>query len=301
MDKREKAEEAVDMIEQGFGVYPGYRRAHARGEVYEAEFTANGAAARWTTAPHFTRSPVRAVVRFSHFSPDPLWLDDESPVKGMAVRFELPDGQRASIVSVTSPVFFARTPETFNEMVSIYRSFSNGNPQVGSLFKLFLNYPDSRSGLKALRKMRAPGSFATGTYYAIHAFYFINEEGRRQPIKYEWVPDAETGRPSRGKGEFGYFEREMEERLSRGPVGFRLFIRLGRPDDPTDDPTKLWPDSRERIEIGHLSIRHRTSDLGGILFDPCEVTAGIEPSEDPILRFRPEAYRISHKRRQEGR
>ncbi|AQQ51960.1 catalase [Planococcus lenghuensis] len=301
MDKQEKAEKAVDMIEQGFGVYPGYRRAHARGEVYEAEFTANGAAARWTTAPHFTGGTVQAAVRFSHFSPDPLWLDDESPVKGMAVRFELPDGQRASIVSVTSPVFFAKTPETFNEMVSIYRSFSNGKPRLGDLFSLFLNYPDSRSGLKALRKMKAPASFASGAYYAIHAFYFVNEEGRRQPIKYEWEPDAEIERLPHGKGEFGYFEREMEERLSRGPVGFRLFIRLGRPGDPTDDPTKLWPENRERIEIGHLSIQRRTGDREGMLFDPCEVTAGIEPSEDRILRFRPEAYRISHKRRQEGR
>jgi catalase len=36
---------------------------------------------------------------------------------------------------------------------------------------------------------------------------------------------------------------------------------------------------------------------GPIVFDPMRVCDGIEPSEDPILRFRPEAYSVSVARR----
>ncbi|WP_088007328.1 catalase family peroxidase [Indiicoccus explosivorum] len=301
MDRPTMAEDTIDMIEKSFGVHPGYRRAHSRGELYEAEFTPTGKAADWTTAPHFTGGTVRAAVRFSHFSPNPYWADDASPVKGMAVRFELPDGSHASIVSVTAPVFFAKTPGTFNEMVEIYRSFRNGRPHFGQLMKLFFRYPDSRAWLKVFRKMKAPASFATSPYYAIHAFYFIDRHGRRQPVKYEWEPNAGKDMLPHGGGEFGYFERELDRRLSQGPIGFRLFITIGGQGDPTDDPTKMWPKDRERIEIGQLIVKRRIGEPDPILFDPSEVTAGIEPSEDPILQYRSPAYAVSYKRRVEER
>jgi len=37
-----------------------------------------------------------------------------------------------------------------------------------------------------------------------------------------------------------------------------------------------------------------------LVFDPSRVTDGIEGSEDPVLRFRPEAYSESIKRRTGG-
>jgi len=33
------------------------------------------------------------------------------------------------------------------------------------------------------------------------------------------------------------------------------------------------------------------------LFDPMRLTDGIEPSDDPVLRFRPRAYSVSVERR----
>ena len=295
------AETAVNKIEEVFGEYKGHRRAHARGGVYEAVFSANGSASEFTIAPHFRKGEVNALVRFSHFSPDPTWTDIMSPVKGMAVQFNLPDGEAANIVAVTSPVFIAKTPEVFTEMMGIAKSFKKGKPRLRDLGKLIKEYPESRSVIRVLWKMQAPASYSTGRYHSIHAFYFINGVGDRQPIKYQWEPEDGVESLSVKEGAAmhrGEYERELENRLSKGSVNFNLNIVLGEQGDPTDDPTRDWPKERRKVTIGRLAITKKApEETESTVFDPTAVTEGIECSEDRILNFRHPAYVISHGRR----
>lgn len=298
MDKL--AETAVDRIEKIFGTHPGYRRAHARGKSYRAHFTATGSASQLTTAPHLQEGESDALVRFSHFSPDPTWADAMSPVKGMAVQFQLPNEQVTNIVGVTSPIFFAKTPEIFTEMLGVVKSFKKGKPSLKELAALLADYPESGAMLNNIRKMQAPASFATGQYHSIHAFYFHNQHGQRQPIKYLWEPEGgpETLSPLDVVSlPIGFFEADIEDRLAAGPVNFRLDLILGQPEDPTDDPTKEWPASRQRLTVGYLTIGEEAPEADRIVFDPTLVTEGIECSEDRILNFRHDAYKISHQRR----
>ncbi|WP_394120883.1 catalase family peroxidase [Planococcus donghaensis] len=296
----ELAETAINRIEKVFGLYPGYRRAHARGKSYRAIFTATGSANQLTTAPHFQQGESSAFVRFSHFSPDPTWADAMSPVKGMAVQFRLPNGEATNIVGVTSPIFFAKTPEIFTEMLGVVKSFKKGKPSLKELAGLLADYPESGAMIDNIRKMQAPASFATGQYHSIHAFYFINQEGQRQPVKYLWEPEegVETLSPLDAVAlPVGFFEADIEDRIAKGPVNFRLDIILGEPGDPTDDPTKEWPENRKKITIGYLAITEEAPEADQIVFDPTLMTKGIECSEDRILNFRHDAYRISHQRR----
>lgn len=303
MEKKQLAGMAIDRIEKVFGKHNGYRRAHARGAIYEAVFTATGDAAHLTTAEHFQGGETKAAVRFSHSSPNPMWTDAMSPVKGMAVQFQLPGGELTNIVGVNAPVFFAKTPETFTEMLGLAKSLKKGRLPLRTLVKLLVKYPDSRAGIKVLRKMHAPASFLKGRYYSIHAFYFIDRVGNRTPVKYEWEPDAgvATLSPKEAKAmELGYFEKELDSRLKSGPAGFRLNVIIGEPGDPTDDPTKEWPKERRKIVAGHLEIRRSQLQDDGIRFDPAAMVQGIACSEDRILAFRSLAYGISHKRRTDG-
>ncbi|MGO1060281.1 catalase family peroxidase [Planococcus sp. FY231025] len=300
MDKQPLAETAVDRIETVFGEHRTYRRAHARGVIYEAEFTANGLAAKYTAAPHFQGGKVKALARFSHSSPDPTWTDVMSPVKGLGVQFRLPGGDITNIVGVNSPIFFAKTPEAFTEILGIVTSFKDGKPRLRELAKLLIRHPESRAAFKILKKMHAPASFATGRYHSIHAFYFISRDGKRTPIKYEWEPDAgmETLSPkSAGSLPFGYYEWEIEDRLQKGPVSFTLNIVLGEEGDPTDDPTVAWPEERQKVAIGKLEIGRPAPEAELEKFDPTVMTDGIECSEDRILHFRHPVYTVSHERR----
>ncbi|MDN7246736.1 catalase family peroxidase [Planococcus shenhongbingii] len=300
MEKQQLAGVAVDRIEKVFGEHPEYRRAHARGVIYEAIFSANGLAKEYTTAPHLQGGEIKAVARFSHSSPDPTWTDIMSPVKGLAVQFQLPEGEITNIVGVNSPIFLAKTPEAFTKILGIVTSFKRGKPRLRELAKLLIQYPESRAAIKVIKKMHAPASFATGRYHSIHAFYFIDQEGKRIPIKYEWEPDAgmETLSPKdAGSLPFGYYEWEIEDRLQKEPVSFRLNIVLGEEGDPTADPTIAWPKDRRKVTIGQLTLTQLAERADSLKFDPTVVTEGIECSEDQILNFRRAAYSISHERR----
>lgn len=300
MEKQQLAEVAVNRIERVFKTEPEFRRAHARGITFEGLFTPNGQAEEYTAAPHLQNEEIKTAVRFSHSSPNPNWNDVMSPVKGMAVQFQLPNGAVTNIVGVNSPIFFAKTPEVFTEMLGIVKSFQNGKPRLRELVKLLVKYPESRAGVKVIRKMHAPASFATGRYYAMHAFYFTNRAGHRTPIKYEWEPAAgvDTLSPADAAAlKIGHYESEIEERLNLDAVRFQLNIVIGEEGDPTDDPTQEWPEERRKITVGELAILPKQLDSDLFLFDPTVMAEGVACSDDRILNFRHAAYSVSNDRR----
>jgi catalase len=80
-----------------------------------------------------------------------------------------------------------------------------------------------------------------------------------------------------------------------------LSVQIAEDGDAVDDPSIPWPDERPWVTIGRLEItglahdREQGDDV--LVFDPTRVTDGIELSDDPILRFRTQAYAESVLRR----
>ncbi|MNX36722.1 Catalase-related peroxidase precursor [compost metagenome] len=300
-DPRTLAQQAVDSIEDFDGPYRGFRRAHAKGACFRAVFTPNGSASPLTTAAHLQHQEVPAVVRFSGSNPDPGMADLLSPAKGMAVQFHLPDKSITNIVAATIPVFFARTPESFIDIMKTVAAFKHKElslqEKIGAVIE---HFSESKNAFLHLGALKPPVSYATSRYFSIHAFYFVNDKGDRQAVKYEWEPDlgiqALSAREAKSQPP-DYLEEDLIKRTAQGRVSFKLNIVLGDPTDPTDDPTLTWPDQRERMEIGSLSITGPIPEPDGLIMDPTLLTPGIELSEDPILNFRHEAYAISHHRR----
>ncbi|ALS75255.1 catalase [Planococcus rifietoensis] len=299
MEASQKEQHAVNQIEEVFGEHKGYRRAHARGAGYKGLFEGSGEAIGLTDAEHFKNTTIPVLVRFSHFSPDPTWADAMSPVKGMAIQFKIGLEEVTNIVSVTSPVFFTRSPERFVEMLEVSRSFQKGRPKLAELAELLTDFPEVRAMFSSMKKMTVPESFATGIYHSIHAFYF-EKHGNKQAIKYVFEPDAgEDKRSIKDMKDlpFGYYEQELAERTARSPVCFKLYAIIGEAGDPTDDPTRDWPKNRERIFLGRLVIEAPDDEAEQALYDPTVMTAGVSCSDDPILQFRRGAYRHSYEKR----
>jgi len=90
-------------------------------------------------------------------------------------------------------------------------------------------------------------------------------------------------------------------RLRRGPVQWHLIITIGQPGDPTDDATLAWPDTREHVDVGTLTIDSVVDEARGscrdINFDPLVLPNGIAPSDDPLLSARSAVYSQSFTRR----
>ncbi|MDG0809638.1 catalase [Cohnella rhizosphaerae] len=296
----------VDELERLSGVHPGSRRVHAKGICCRAAFKPSGLAAGLTTAVHLREQggEVEAIVRFSGSSSDPSLADLMSPGKGMAVRFQPAGGDVSVLTAVNVPVFFAKTPSSFIDLIKEANRLKGGGFEaIAAAAELAAHFPEARHAMAHIGKLRPPASYGACRYYAIHAFMLVDAAGKRRPAKFEWLPELEVETLSLGALKSlpeDYLERDAAERLKHAPLRFHLNIVLGQDGDPTDDPTVPWPDGRERIEGGILEVTDVIPEPDGLTMDPTVTGAGIEPSDDPILRFRSPVYRESARRRGRG-
>jgi catalase len=291
-------EQALYGIYERFGEHPGHRALHAKGTLCSGVFTATREGARLCRAAHLQGEPVQATVRFSNGSGDPASPDYAPDVRGLAVTFHLPGGGRTDISTQTAPYFPFSDVDSFIELLRRSRP----GRTAGLRIALFLaRHPRSIITLRAnAAALKAPPSFAARPYYAFHAFQWLDAEGGSRYVRYAWRPTvsiAELGRgEARARGA-DYLREELLARLEAGPVRFELEVQVAAPDDETADPSAVWPEDRPRVVVGTLEVTGPTDEGDDFVFDPTRVTDGIEVSQDPVLRFRPRAYAISHERR----
>ena len=286
------AEQAVDVINGVFGRHDGHRALHAKGTLCKGTYTASPDAASLTRAQHMQGEPVDVTVRFSNGSGNPRQPDYAPDVRGLAVKFYLPDGSRTDIVAQSSPRFPTRTPEGFIEFMQAQKS-----PWRLPVF--FARHPEALKAVPvSAPSLRPPPSYAAVPYYGTHAFKWIAADGTERFVRYKWVPLQEGGRRRR---ERDYLQQELRERLEAEPIRFRLELQVAMPGDPTDDPSAVWPSSRWRVDAGTLEVTglETERETGGdvLVFDPTRITDGIDLSGDPVLRFRRDAYSASVARR----
>jgi catalase len=98
-----------------------------------------------------------------------------------------------------------------------------------------------------------------------------------------------------------YLFDALIDTVARGPVKWRLILTIGAPDDPTNDATKPWPDSRPKIDAGTITIDAVQTEAAGnardINFDPLVLPDGLAASDDPLLSARSAVYARSFNRR----
>jgi catalase len=295
-------QKALDIINGRFGSHLGYRALHAKGILVKGTFTASPGAGRLTRAQHMQGEPVPATVRFSNGSGDPDLPDYGPEVRGMAVKFYLPDGSRTDISAQTVPRFPVRTPDAF---MNLLRASAPGPSRLWRLPLFLATHPDVLPALRAnAPTLRPPTSYATVMYNAVHAFKWVDAQGGERYVRYHLLPETEEARLSQDEAKSrgrDYLQEEIAKRLARGPVRFTLELTIAGPGDKVDDPSAVWPDDREKVAAGTLELTELETERekGGdvLVFDPARVTDGIELSDDPILQYRSSAYSVSVERR----
>ncbi|HEY9305131.1 MAG TPA: catalase, partial [Mycobacterium sp.] len=148
-----------------------------------------------------------------------------------------------------------------------------------------------------------PASYATVAYHGLHAFRWVAADGSARFVRYHLQPDAgEEFLPPRVAAEKSpdFLIEELDERLASGPARLSYQVQIAADGDSTVDPSKPWR-STQTVTVGTLEITRADTERehGGdiVVFDPMRVTDGIEPSDDPVLRFRSLAYSASVKLR----
>jgi catalase len=298
------AQQIFDTMIQVHGNQPRHRAVHAKGIVCRGTFAPSRAAATLSQAAHFQGALVPVTVRFSDGAADPS-IPDNSPdagPRGMAIRFQLTAGGITDIVAISHNGFIVDTGEEFLALQKAVVATDPSKPHPWPIEVFLSTRPRA---LKFVQEIRViPASFATESFFANHAFIFVNQDGVKQAGRYQILPGAGQHNLSEAEAKSrsaDFLVQELKTRLASGPIEFRLVVQLPNAGDPTNDSSLVWPDDRQTIDAGTINITSVVADSAGaekqLVYDPTHLTEGIELSDDPLPALRASVYSLSAARR----
>ncbi|MHC1479165.1 catalase family peroxidase [Frateuria aurantia] len=294
----------VNQLQTNAGIFPGYRRNHAKGVCVVGYFQSSGRAGGLSRAQVFgpdERTPV--VGRFALPGSNPYAPDSSVPIRSMALRFALRNGQQWRTGMNSMPVFAVATPQAFYQQLQAQQPDpATGKPDPAKVAAFFAAHPETGAFMAWVKTAHPSASYATERYNSINAFELVDAAGRRQAVRWSMVPVAsDVAPPGPGGAAADYLQADLLQRLQQGPLQWHLQLTLAQPGDPTADATRAWPDDRRQIDAGTLVIQAAAPQDSGpcrdINYDPLVLPDGIEASDDPLLPARSAAYASSYLRR----
>jgi catalase len=293
----------VDTFQQVNGPHPGFRRNHAKGVGVSGTFESNGQGARLSKAAVFRPGRVPIVGRFSLSGGMPYQSDELRTIRGMALQFLLPDGEEWRTAMTNIPVFVVNTPQAFREqLVAMEADTKTGKPDPAKVKAFLDGHPESARAMQTIQAQVPSSGFDDSTYNSLNAFWLVDATGRSTPVRWSMVPaqPLEPVAPA-PQGDPSFLFDALIARLHRQPLRWRLVLTIGQPGDPTNDATIAWPEDREKLDVGTLTIDSIESEASSpartINFDPLILPDGIIASDDPVLSARSATYSVSFQRR----
>ena len=294
----------VDQMNALYGAHPGVRANHAKGAVFEGMFTPAQGADTLSSAVFLKGAPTPLVIRFSNAGgvPDASDTDPSTDrVRGMAIKFHLPDGNEQDIVCISANGFPVATGEDFLELLQAVGASGPNAPKPTPVERFLSTHPAAAAFVKTPRPVAA--SYGTQPFFGVNAFKFTNAQGTSKFGRYRILPESGAAYVSdeeAAKRPPDALADNLRASLEKGPVKFHLLVQIAAADDPVTNATKVWPDSRPTVELGEIAVTKALDTKkveNELLFLPTNLTNGIEASDDPIINTRTEAYAESFSRR----
>jgi catalase len=287
------------------GVHPGHRPAHAKGRLLAGSFTPTPEAAALSRAPHFHAPSTPVVVRFSDFAGVPAVPDNDpnsSSPHGCAIRFQLGKHLHTDIVAHSADGFPVRTAAEFVQFLQAAHASGPDVPHPTPVEKFLGSHPKALAFVQMPKPI--PTSFARESYFSVTAHKFIDEQATIWQVRYRILPDAGNeyldaeGAAAKGPN---FLMEELADRLAIGPIKMNLWVQIAADGDVVDDATEHWPADRPQVLLGTVALTglvpENDPEARRIIFDPIPRVEGIEPSADPLLDPRADAYLVSGRRR----
>lgn len=213
----------------------------------------------------------------------------------MAVRFQLENGEFTNLTMANIPVFVTKTPEAFIQLLQV---FAKDTMSFNEKLNVLRDSPEFRTIPKLFSSLKPVRSFALESYHSLHAYYLVNKHAGKVAVRFKWESVlSETAKLSDSVD----LETELEQRLEKGQVEFRLMVQFAEETDPINDPSIAWPEDRKSVVGGVLTLKRRRAEAEDYIFDPTVLPQGMECTDDPVLHFRSQAYEESAIRRQHER
>ena len=293
----------ADRFEHVYGRHDGFRRNHAKGLSAIGTFTSTGAATAISRAAVFRAGSVSLIGRFSLGGGLPAQFDKSDTVRGLGLLFDGPDGEQWRTAMINLPVFPDSTPQGFYERLLASKPVQDtGKPDPHQMAAFLNSHPETVAAMRIIKQTPPSAGFADSPFHGLNAFRCTNHVGATVSVRWSAVPQETPGgaAPSRGRD---YLFDDLIRVLAQRPVSWRLVLTVGEADDPTNDATKPWPQSRRTVEAGTITITAVQTEAPGnardINFDPLVLPDGIAASDDPLLAARSAVYARSFTRRAE--
>lgn len=296
-------ERFVDEFQRVDGVHSGFRRNHAKGVGVSGFFESNGQGARLSKAVVFRTGRTPVIGRFSFAGGDPYIADAPDLTRGFGLLFRLPDGEEWRTAMVSLPVFVVKEPEALYEiLVAQQPDPQTHKPDPKKMEEFLARHPGTVRAFKIIQSHLVSSGFDNTTYNSLNAFRFVEAGGASIPVRWSFVPlQPFEAADAAHQGNKNYFFDALIASIHQRPLQWRLVITVGQPGDVTDDASIPWPDAREQVDVGTLTLNSIESDddspARGINFDPLVLPSGIAPSDDPLLSARSAVYSQSFTRR----
>lgn len=274
-------------------------RNHAKGFCTSGYFEPNPKLNDELAIPFFNQSKINVTARFSMGGTNPH-ASDKTAGRFMSLKID-GDKENLNFVTTNSPVFFAGNLEDFFTFQVKVKQGPEGKQW------LIDNKPDAKAFFDYVKQLPPSSSFANSPYFGVNSFLFAKNNSEIIPGR--WIFEPVEGVVNLSKAQLAdlpddFLKQELLTRISQKPAVWNLFIKLAEKGDEINDPTVLWPETRQRLLIGQVIINgERDNELtiqecGKGIFNPVLLPKGITPSADPILNARTPAYIESFIRRQ---
>ena len=291
----------VDTFYKIYGTHPGFRVNHAKGVVAEGSFVATPAASALSRAALFDGSRIPVTVRFSNDGGFPSVADGApSNPKGMAIKFHLPGGAEVDMVILAVKFFPVASGEEFRDLLVAISESPADAPKPTRLDQFATRHPRFPASFGSAP---TPDSFADQEYHGIDAFIFVDKAGHRQAVRYIMTPEKSVALTAdeAAKKPPDFLVDDLPRRIAKRPVVFHLKAQLAAVGDQTQDPSQPWPDNRQVVDLGVLTLDKPVVDTleaqKKLLFLPTRLTDGIEISDDRLPVIRAEVYALEFARR----
>lgn len=287
------------------------RVVHARGAGAHGVFRVERSMKPYTKA-HFLQEAGQETpvfVRFStviHGTGSPETARDP---RGFAVKLYTEEGNY-DIVGNHLPVFFIRDALKFPDMVHSLKPAPDTNIQDPARYWDFMTLsPESTHMLTwVFSDHGTPANYRKMDGFGVHAFKWVNAEGKVTYVKYHWKSlqgvvnlSADEVREVQGR-DFNHATRDLFDQIRDGNFPqWALHVQLMPPEDLDRwgfdplDATKVWPEDAYPLHrIGTMTLKRNPdnffAEVEQSAFSPSALVPGIEPSEDKLLQGRLFSY-----------
>ncbi|KAA0958965.1 catalase [Planococcus sp. ANT_H30] len=291
------------------------RVVHARGYAAHGVFETYDSLEHLTKAKFLSekgkKTPV--FVRFSTVAGSKGSAETVRDLRGFATKFYTEEGNY-DLVGNNVPVFFIQDAIKFPDFVhAVKPEPHNEMPQAASahdtLWDFVINNQETAHTMMWLMSDRAiPRSFRMMDGFGVHAFRFVNAEGKSHFVKFSWKSTLGThslvwdeAQKISGKDP-DFNRRDLYDSIEQGDFPeWELGVQIVAEEDEYKfdfdllDATKLWPQEEIPMQmVGKMTLNRNVDNVFAeteqVAFHPGHVVPGIDFSNDPLLQGRLFSY-----------